>query len=336
MALDIATSPARTRAAKPDISKWRRRVLVNRSARSTCARTAVVVALCLMAFGGAVPRPAHAQAAEAGAAAPADIVSIGGSITEIVYQLGQQHRLIARDSTSTYPEAALALPDVGYVRGLAAEGVLAMTPALVLAEADAGPPETLDVLREAGVRLILIPDDPTGPGIVEKVRAIGAALNVEAEAEALANDVTAALDRAAARARGVAAGTRKHVLFILSGQGGRILAAGRNTEAATVISMAGAINALDGFDGYKPISDEAIVEAAPDVILMMTRGGVVKMDDAALFALPAIAATPAGASRTVIRMNGQYLLGFSPRTVQAVQDLADALYGEQTDDAGNL
>ncbi len=264
------------------------------------------------------------------------IVSIGGSITEIVYALDQQHRLIARDTTSNHPEAALDLPDVGYVRALSPEGVLSMDPSLVLAEADAGPPEALAVLQEAQVPLVLIPDEPTGAGIVEKIRAVGVALDVEAQAGALAEDVTAQLDRVTARADAIADSDRKRVLFVLSGEGGRILAAGRNTEAATVIAMAGAINALDGFDGYKPVSDEAIVQAAPDVILMMTRGGEVMVDDYTLFALPAIAATPAGENRAAIRMGGQYLLGFGPRTAQAVQDLADALYGEQDNDPGNL
>lgn len=297
---------------------------------------AALTALWVAAFGGVLVGSVSAENAEIRATPHADIVSIGGSITEIVYELDQQHRLIARDTTSGYPEAALALPDVGYVRGLSPEGVLSMNPDLVLAEADAGPPEALDVLKEAGVRLVLIPDEPTGAGILEKIRAVGAALDVEARAEVVADDVAAALERATARANAIAHEDRKRVLFVLSGQGGRILAAGRNTEAATVIGMAGAINALDGFEGYKPVSDEAIVQAAPDVILMMTRGGVVMVDDATLFAMPAIAATPAGENRAVIRMGGQYLLGFGPRTAEAVQDLTDALYGDQDDDPGNL
>lgn len=275
--------------------------------------------------------------AASAAADPAErIVSIGGSITEIVYALDQQHRLIARDTTSTWPETALHLPDVGYVRGLSPEGVLSVNPDLVLAEADAGPPEALAVLKEAGVPLMLIPDDPTGAGILEKIRAVGAALDVAAQAGALIDDVAAQLDRVTLRAEAIAEGERKRVLFVLSGEGGRILAAGRNTEAATVIGMAGAINVFDGFEGYKPVSDEAIVQAAPDVIVMMTRGGMVTVDDATLFEMPAIAATPAGENRAVIRMGGQYLLGFGPRTAQAVQDFADALYGEQDDEPGNL
>lgn len=264
------------------------------------------------------------------------ILSIGGSVTEIVYALNQQHRLIARDTTSNHPDAALSLPDVGYVRALSPEGVLSMDPSLVLAEADAGPPEALDVLKEAQVPLVLIPDEPTGAGIIEKIRAVGIALDVEADAGVLADKVAAQLERAIARADSIADTDRKRVLFVLSNEGGRILASGDNTEAANMIDMAGAVNALVGFNGYKQVSDEAIVQAAPDVILMMIRGGQITVDDNTLFAQPAIAATPAGPNRAVIRMGGQYLLGFGPRTAQAVQDLADALYGKQDDDSGSL
>lgn len=275
-------------------------------------------------------------ATAAGADPAQRVVSIGGSITEIVYELGQQHRLIARDTTSTHPEPALDLPDVGYVRALSPEGVLSMNPGLVLAEADAGPPETLDVLREARIPLVLIPDAPTGAGILAKIRAVGAALEAETEAEALARKVAAQLDRARSRSAAIPDDARLRVLFVLSGQGGRLLAAGQGNAAAAVIEMAGATNALDGFDGFKQVSDEAIIAAAPDAILMMTRGGVVMVEDSEILTMPAIAATPAGIEGRVIRMNGQYLLGFGPRTAQAVEDLTDALYGKEADDPGNL
>ena len=96
---------------------------------------------------------------------------------------------------------------------------------------------------------------------------------------------------------------------------------------ATFIEMAGAENALSGFEGYKPVTDEAVLAAAPDVILMMDRGVNDNHDalDAELFALPAISATPAGRNRALIRMNGQYLLGFGPRTAEAVRDLGEKL-----------
>ncbi|MEM7524411.1 MAG: hypothetical protein AAF360_11760 [Pseudomonadota bacterium] len=53
---------------------------------------------------------------------PARIVSAGGDLTEIIFALGHGGRLVGADSTSTHPAEAKALPQVGYVRRLAAEG----------------------------------------------------------------------------------------------------------------------------------------------------------------------------------------------------------------------
>ena len=125
---------------------------------------------------------------------------------------------------------------------------------------------------------------------------------------------------------------RKRVLFILSMQGGKILASGSDSAADGIITMAGGINAIDGFSGYKQLSDEAAILAKPDVILMMDRGGDHSMADADLFAHPAIAPTPAGQAKKLVRMDGGYLLGFGPRTAGAIRDLAVALYGDQIKD----
>jgi iron complex transport system substrate-binding protein len=108
------------------------------------------------------------------------------------------------------------------------------------------------------------------------------------------------------------------------------MASGSGTAADGIISLAGAVNAIDGYAGYKQLSDEAALTARPDVILMMDRGG--PSDPAAAvdpFAHPALAATPAGEAKALVRMDGQYLLGFGPRTSSAIHDLAVSLYGDR-------
>lgn len=256
----------------------------------------------------------------------ADVLSIGGSVTEIVYALDQGHRLIARDTTSTYPEKAAGLPDVGYMRALSPEGVLSVRPELIISENGAGPPETIEILEEAAIPFVVVPDDYSRDGVVAKIRAVGEALGAIQQAEALAAEVSVQLDKAVAQS-GAYDGAPKKVLFILSTQGGRILASGTNTAADGIIKLAGAENAVTAFEGYKPMTDEAVSAAAPDVILMMDRGGDFGAADDELFAMPAIVATPAAANRAVVRMNGLYLLGFGPRTAEAVLDLNAALYG---------
>ncbi|OAN73606.1 hemin ABC transporter substrate-binding protein [Sulfitobacter sp. EhC04] len=259
----------------------------------------------------------------------ADVLSIGGSVTEIVVALGQQHRLKARDTTSTYPPDVTDLPDVGYMRALSPEGVLSVGPALILSEEGAGPPEALEVIRGANVEFVEIPDALTAEGILNKIRVIGDALEVPDQAAALSEKVATALaDAVSDAARPF--GEKKRVLFVLSTQGGRINASGTGTAADVLIRMAGGVNAVSDYEGYKQITDEAVGLAAPDVILMMDRGGDHGVADDELFAMPAISLTPAAQTRSVVRMDGLLMLGFGPRTASAVRDLNAALYGQES------
>ncbi|WP_309085875.1 ABC transporter substrate-binding protein [Chelativorans sp.] len=255
---------------------------------------------------------------------PSRLVTIGGSLTEIVFALGEEKRLVGRDSTSTYPPEAAEIPDVGYMRQLAPEGVLSVAPTGIIALHGSGPPEAMDVLGNGGIPLVVVPESYDRDGILRKIRFVGAALGSPAKAEELAERVGREIDTAEALTQGVA--ERKRVLFILSMQGGRILASGTGTAADGVIEMAGGVNAIDSFAGYKKVSEEAVIQAQPDVILMMDRGGEHGASGEDFFAHPAIAPTPAGQSRTLVRMDGSYLLGFGPRTAAAVRDLAAALY----------
>jgi len=254
------------------------------------------------------------------------LLSIGGSVTEIVHALGAGDRLVARDTTSTYPPEVTALPDVGYARALSPEGVLSVSPDHILAIEGAGPPETIQVLKASGLPFTTVPEATDGPGILEKIKVVGHALGLPDRAETLIAETRAALDATATATMQIPSDARKRVLFILSLQGGRILAGGRGTQAAGIIDMAGAVNAVEEIEGYKQITDEAVSRAVPDVILMMDRGGDHAIEDEVLLSMPAIRTTPAARTGAVIRMQGLYLLGFGPRTAQAARDLHSAIY----------
>lgn len=274
---------------------------------------------------------ASTGAVETGRAFPegSSVAAIGGSLTEIVYALGEQGRLVARDSTSVYPHDALSLPDVGYMRQLSPEGVLSVNPGGILALQGSGPKEAVDVLKKAGVPYVEVPERFDHQGILDKIHAVGEALGVKDKADALAASVDAKLKSAESSTAGIE--ERKRVLFVLSLQGGKILAAGSNTAADGIIRLAGAVNAVEGYSGYKQLSEEAVLTAKPDFVLMMDRGGAPGSTDDP-FDNPAIAATPAGADRALVRMDGSYLLGFGPRTAEAIHDLAVSIYGQKITD----
>lgn len=253
------------------------------------------------------------------------VITLGGSVTEIAIALGAGDQLVARDTTSTFPESVQALPDVGYIRALSPENILALDPGLIVAEGDAGPPEAVEVLKAAGIPFVLVPEATDPQGVVAKITAVAQALDQAEKGAELAAQVQAGLDAAVDRAAGVTA--QKRVLFILSLQGGRVMAGGAGTEAEGIIRLSGGINAATGFEGYKPMTDEAVLAAAPDVILMMDREGDMSISDTDVLAQPALSQTPAAQAGAIVRMNGMLLLGFGPRTPKAAQALHDALYG---------
>ncbi|MDX5358245.1 MAG: ABC transporter substrate-binding protein [Rhodobacterales bacterium] len=254
------------------------------------------------------------------------IVSIGGSVTEIAAALGAADRLIARDTTSTWPPQITGLPDVGYIRALSAEGVLALGPDMIVSEAGAGPREAVEVLRAAGVPFVEMPGDPSPAGVLAKIDAVAKALELEPAGAALRAKVAAGLAEAEARAAALTL-PRKRVLFVLALQSGRVTAGGEGSSAEGIIHLAGGVNAAEGFRGYKQMTDEAVIAAAPDVILMMDREGDLAVLNADILAHPALGQTPAAKAGAMVRMDGMKLLGFGPRTPAAAAELYAALYG---------
>ncbi|GAB4227361.1 MAG: hemin ABC transporter substrate-binding protein [Kiloniellaceae bacterium] len=253
------------------------------------------------------------------------IVSVGGAVTEIVYALGLDDRLLAVDSTSLHPAAATELPDVGYMRQLSAEPILALGPEVVLAIEDAGPPAALDQIRDAGVPVVVVPDDYTPDGVLDKIDMVAAALGVEAKGRELRDKVAA--DLAAVRQVFSAVEARPRVLFLLAVSRSRAaMAAGGATSAEGIIELAGGVNAVDGFESYRPLSPEAAVTAAPEVLLIGQRSLDLLGGREALLEIPEIALTPAARNGRIVVMDTLLLLGFGPRTAQAAAELGRQLH----------
>lgn len=252
------------------------------------------------------------------------IVSIGGAITEILYALGLGGRIVGVDTTSLYPAAALTeKPNVGYMRQLSAEGVLGLNPQVILAIEGSGPKETIDVLDAAKIPMVSLPETHSEQGLIDKIKLVAHAVDADARGACL----TAAVGQDLADLKKLRESVRQpaRVMFVMSFMNGRAMVAGQKTAANEIIKLAGGVNAVDGFEGYKPVNDEAIVAAKPDVVLTMQRSRD-QLDAAAVFANPSFAMTPAAAKKTLIAMDGLYLLGFGPRTAAAARDLAVSLY----------
>ncbi|MEM9060865.1 MAG: ABC transporter substrate-binding protein [Pseudomonadota bacterium] len=260
------------------------------------------------------------------------IVVAGGDLTEIAYALGAGDRIIAVDSTSNYPAEATKKEQIGYVRRLSAEGILALTPDLLLMAHDAGPETAVSQLEGAGVRIAKAPPADTIDAIPAKIRFVGAELGAQSGADALAGDVEAALGDVAERVATLKSSPK--VLFVLSLDRGTPLAGGTGTSADQMIQRAGGTNAASGFEGYKPMSREAILEAAPDVILMMEQHAERAGGLDAVLGRPEMKLTPAGQAGNAVAIEGMLLLGFGPRTPQAIAELARAIHKDAATQAG--
>lgn len=252
------------------------------------------------------------------------VVTIGGDVTEIAFALGEGKRIVGNDDTSMYPEAANALPKVGYVRALAAEGILSLKPDLILLAAGAGPPAVLEQLADTKIKIVKIPGGESMQAVAEKIDAVAAGLGVPGKAVALKKSVAERMAKVQTALASVKDETK--TMFLLAQGPGGALAAGARTSANSMIELARGKNVAAGFEGYKPLTAESAVALAPDVIIVAEHavkmlGGLEKLK-----ARPEVAITPAGKNNRIVVMDAQLLLGFGPRTPEAVADLAKALH----------
>lgn len=247
------------------------------------------------------------------------IVSIGGAVTETVFALGAGEEVVAVDTSSVYPEATGTLPKVGYQRMLSAEGILALSPDLVITADEAGPPAVLEQLQAAGVRVERLPAVKTVDEAVARIRRVGTALGKPADA--LAQRVQEETSAAISRAR---KDQPRFVLLYARGAG-TLMVAGGDTSGSAMVELAGGRNAVGNVTGYKPLSSEVLIEAAPDVIVVPLRGLTTLGGEDGLLRVPGVADTPAGKQRRIVAFDDLLLLGFGPRLPQAIDQLSALL-----------
>lgn len=256
------------------------------------------------------------------------IVSVSGATTEIVYALGAEKQLVGTDTTSFFPAAAMQTAKVGYQRQLSAEGLLSLKPDAVIGTTEAGPSVVMDQIRSAGVKVELVEADHSWGEVQRKVAAVGRATARSAQAVALQAKLDA--QWAGVKANVARAGGPNvkplRAIFILS-HSTSAQVSGDKTAAHAMMTFAGLTNALAGpgqsasFSGYRAMTAEALVMAAPEVIITTAQGidasgGIYKFWSKAGLDL-----TPAYKNRALVALDALYLIGFGPRLPQAVADL---------------
>ncbi|MFD6880123.1 MULTISPECIES: hemin ABC transporter substrate-binding protein [unclassified Streptomyces] len=258
------------------------------------------------------------------------IIPLTGSLNEIVQTLGLGKQVVARDITATFEQAS-TLPVVTRGHDVSAESVLSLRPTLVLAETTTGPAEAIQQIRDAGIPVLVIAPAKALEDVPKRIDAVAGALGVK-DAGTQLNQRTA--DRIAAARKDVpaASGKKPRVAFLyLRGTASVYLLGGSDSGAASLLEAAGAVDT--GKDSglgkdFTPITSEALAAAAPDAILVMSKGleSVGGVDG--LVKVPGVAQTPAGMDRRVVSVDDGVLLNYGPRTDQVLSSLVAQLYGK--------
>jgi iron complex transport system substrate-binding protein len=247
------------------------------------------------------------------------LVTLGGSVTEIVYALGAGDLIVATDQSSLYPTQAQQLPSVGYYRSVPAEGVAAMQPSLVLASDHAGPAVAIKQLKALGIQVESLSDEPTMASLQSRIRQIAQALNKEQTGEELIVQV----NQHVVAALNIPVRSQPTLLIVM--RGGKLLGAGGDTAAHVVIEQSGLNNVLSALKSYQPITPESVSAAAPEVIIVTQStvtalGGLEEVK-----AQPALMHTPAVKNNQVIVLDDLLAQGFGPRVGLAIQSIRGAL-----------
>ena len=257
------------------------------------------------------------------------LVTIGPSVTEIVYALGAGDQIIGTDQSSKTPEGA-KVAKLGYHRQLSAEGLISLRPSRIIGTDNMGPPAVLEQLKAAGVEVTIMPSGNTLNDLYQQINALADLFDRESAGaelrQNLQQDITV-VNKLAEKAKAKYGRTTK-VIYMMA-YGGTPLIAGGNTTLDSLISLVGAQNpAKVSFSGYKPVTAEALLTMAPDVILVgQAVLNTAKNADGVLKLLPGIQTTPAGKNKAVVAIDDTALMsGFSPRIGDVALALANDIY----------
>lgn len=269
-------------------------------------------------------------------------LDVYGTLAQTVFDLGLGDRVVGRDVSTQFEEAERLPLVTGRGHDLVAEKILELDPSVILTDTSLGPWDVVLQMRDAGIPIVVLDSERGIDNIASLTRAVAGALGVPQEGERLAARTKAAVDATTAAIADVAPTAvqdkLRTVFLYVRGQAGVYYMFGAGSGADSLIDAVGGYDVSEeiGWRGMKPVTDEGLVAAQPELILMMTKGlesagGV----DGLLQRLPAIAQTPAGQHRRIVDMTDSAILGFGPRTPDVLNSLAVAIYAPESAGSGS-
>lgn len=250
------------------------------------------------------------------ASEPRRVVSLAPSLTEVVFLLGQEEKLVGVTRYCNYPPRAKSLPKIGGIADPDVERIVAAAPDLVLCTTDGNPKEKVRALEALG-----IPCFCTGPqdlaAIFASVERIGALIGVPDRA---GEEAASLKERAARAGRAADPEAAPRVLVALSTS--PLIAAGKGTFLDELIHLAGGRNAAASFSGrYPRLSVEEVLNASPDIVFVAAMAGVERLPPEML----RWKEVPAFRDGDVVSLDGDLVTRPGPRMVAALEEISKVL-----------
>jgi iron complex transport system substrate-binding protein len=264
-------------------------------------------------------------------------VDMAGSLAQTVWGLGLGDRLVGRDISTTLPGTEDLPVVTGTGHSISVESVLELRPDIVLTDGTVGPIDVMLQLRDAGVTLIFVREPAGLDQPAAQAKRVGEVLGVAQRGEELASridsEIESVIDVISANTPDDPQKQLRMVFLYLRGANGIYYLFGDESGAGDLITALGGIDVAGeiGWEGLRPMTDEALIRANPDLILVMSHGlDSVGGVDALIEKKPAIGLTTAGQNRRFVDMADAVVLGFGPRTPAVLDALARAIYAPTT------
>ena len=260
-------------------------------------------------------------------------LDMSGSLAATVWALGLGDRLVGRDISTTFPGVEDLPVVTGSGHAISPESVLEMRPDLLITDGTIGPLDVVLQLRDAGITVVFVREQPGLEAPAAMARSVAAIFGLPDTGEALATRITSELDTVLAtiadRAPTARADKLRMVFLYIRGANGIYYLFGQESGAGDLIEGLGGIDIATeiGWTGLRPMTDEALIAANPDLILVMSDGLESVGGPEELVRLkPAIGLTSAGQNLRFVDMDDSQVLSFGPRTPAVLDALARAIY----------
>jgi iron complex transport system substrate-binding protein len=199
---------------------------------------------------------------------PQRMVALAPNITEIIFALGQEHRLKGVTMHSDHPEAAQKLPKVGsYVR-LDLEKIVALKPDLCIAVKDGNPKKVIERLEDLKIPVYAV--NPRNLNtVMDALREIGQILDADESAAKLIRNMKSRIQRVKTR---VSKSAHMPGIFFQIGIS-PIVSVGTDTFIHEIIVLAGGKNLAEGPVSYPRFSREQVISLSPDILIITPMTG---------------------------------------------------------------